>query len=85
MREWLKRSPWKGDGVARPPRVRIPQSPPMNTEVKEILGNLIVDIDKRSQQIFEVIEKQPRSLENDRALIQLLDMFASLLETYQSK
>ncbi len=29
MREWLKRSPWKGDGVARLPRVRIPLLPPM--------------------------------------------------------
>lgn len=28
MREWFKRQPWKGCGVAMPPRVRIPQSPP---------------------------------------------------------
>ncbi len=29
MREWLKRLPWKGSGVVRLPRVRIPPLPPM--------------------------------------------------------
>lgn len=82
MQERLNWLPWKGSGLVRVPRVRIPLIPPMNTEVKEILGKVIIETENRINQIFNVIQSDPNSLENDEVFIMLLDQLGNNLEEY---
>ncbi len=55
----------------------------MNKEIKEVLSKLVVDLDRRGNEIFELIQKDPSSIESDRILVHLLDLLSSTIEKYQ--
>lgn len=81
MREWLKRQPWKGCGVVRLPRVRIPLLPPMCDQcLKRAIGREIIDIESKLTRVFKKIEANPESYKHDPEFIRLANTMAELLE-----
>lgn len=55
----------------------------MNTEVRKILGSLIVAMEDRISQVYNIIQASPNNLENDKILIQLFDQLTNNLEEYK--
>lgn len=85
MQERLNWLPWKGSGVVRRPRVRIPLIPPAMCEkcLKRAIGREILDIESKLNRLFKKVEAEPNKFKHDAEFISLLDCMGNLLDKYK--
>lgn len=84
VQEWLNWQPWKGCGVVRRPRVRIPPIPPMCDKcLKRAIGREIIEAEHKLNNVFKKLDNDP-SLAYDREFISLAECIAHLLKKYNT-
>ncbi len=68
-----------------PPRVRIPQSPPMCDKcLKRAQGKEIINLQLKIEKLFKKIDGNT-SLQSDYELIRLLELMAEKVDQYRKK
>lgn len=56
----------------------------MNKEIKEILINLVYETESRVNEVYQIMQKDPSDLENDKVFCALCDQLAANIEMFNN-